>query len=228
MANTTRQTVIGAEALLRWNCANKGIVQPNSFIPVAEETGLIVDIGYWVIRQACKDWHFLEADYGSEFRISVNISRVQLNEQDFVNRILQILKEENVAPHAMELEITESATVHSIQDVQQTLSQLRDNGFTIALDDFGTGYSSLSMLTLLPIDKLKIDRSFIADGNAPLISAMLAMANALHLQVIAEGIETYEQYMMLKEMACWGIQGYYINKPAELALLPKHVVIEAN
>lgn len=223
-----RQTVIGAEALLRWNCANKGIVQPNSFIPVAEETGLIVDIGYWVIRQACKDWHDLKEEYGSEFRISVNISRVQLNEPHFVNQILQILKDENVAPHVMELEITESTTVHSMEEVQQTLSQLRAIGFTIALDDFGTGYSSLSMLTLLPIDKLKIDRSFLADGNAPLISAMLAMANALHLQVIAEGIETYEQYMMLKEMACWGIQGYYINEPAELALLPKKVVIETN
>ncbi|WP_171684895.1 putative bifunctional diguanylate cyclase/phosphodiesterase [Paenibacillus planticolens] len=223
-----RETVIGAEALLRWNCESRGTVQPNSFIPVAEETGLIVDIGYWVIRRACQDWHLLKKDYGSEFKVSVNISRVQLNEKDFVQQILRILKEEHVAPGAVELEITESTTMHSMQDVQQTLSQLRANGFTIALDDFGTGYSSLSMLTLLPIDKLKIDRSFIADGNVPLISAMLAMASALHLQVIAEGIETYEQYIMLKEMACWGIQGYFINKPADLALLPKQSEIFVN
>lgn len=132
-----------------------------------------------------------------------------------------------MAPHSVELEITESTTVHALQDVQQTLHQLRAHGFTIALDDFGTGYSSLSMLTLLPIDKLKIDRSFIADGNAPLIAAMLAMANALQLQVIAEGIETYEQYMMLKEMACWGIQGYYINKPTDRDLLPKEAALGA-
>lgn len=222
-----KQMVIGAEALLRWNCGSRGIVQPNSFIPVAEGTGLIVDIGYWVIRQACKDWHHLKMAYGPEFKISVNISRVQLNEEDFVDQVMQIMGEEEVAPHSVELEITESTTVHALQDVQQTLHQLRANGFTIALDDFGTGYSSLSMLTLLPIDKLKIDRSFIADGNAPLISAMLAMANALQLQVIAEGIETYEQYMMLKEMACWGIQGYYINKPTDRDLLPKEAALGA-
>lgn len=216
-----KQTVIGAEALLRWNCSTRGIVQPNNFIPVAEETGLIVDIGYWVIRQACKDWHHLKQKYGEKFKLSVNISRVQLNEEDFVDQMMQIVEEEEVAPSSIELEITESTTVHSMQDVQQTLHGLRAHGFTIALDDFGTGYSSLSMLTLLPIDKLKIDRSFIADGNAPLIAAMLAMAKALKLQVIAEGIETYEQYMMLKEMECWGVQGYYINRPMDRDLLPR-------
>ncbi|MCY9656873.1 bifunctional diguanylate cyclase/phosphodiesterase [Paenibacillus chondroitinus] len=222
-----KQAVIGAEALLRWHCGSRGIVQPNSFIPVAEETGLIVDIGYWVVRQACKDWHLLKEIYGAEFKLSVNISRVQLNEVDFVVQLLNIIGEEEISPHSIELEITESTTVHSMQEVQQTLHQLRAHGFTIALDDFGTGYSSLSMLTLLPIDKLKIDRSFIADGNAPLIAAMLAMAKALKMQVIAEGIETYEQYVMLKEMACWGIQGYYINKPTDLDLLPKHVELGA-
>ncbi|MZQ84155.1 EAL domain-containing protein [Paenibacillus sp. 5J-6] len=220
-----KQVVIGAEALLRWNCSARGIVQPNNFIPVAEETGLIVDIGYWVIRQACKDWHLLQKEYGDEFKLSVNISRVQLNEEDFVDQIMQIVREEEVAPPSIELEITESTTVHSMQDVQQTLHRLRAHGFTIALDDFGTGYSSLSMLTLLPIDKLKIDRSFVADGNAPLIAAMLAMASALQLQVIAEGIETYEQYMMLKEMGCWGVQGYYINRPMNRDLLPKQTEI---
>ena len=125
----------------------------------------------------------------------------------------------------MELEITESTTIHSMEDVQQTLRRLRTEGFTIALDDFGTGYSSLSMLTLLPIDKLKIDRSFIREMNVTLISAILAMASALNLQVIAEGIETYEQYKTLKEMNCWGVQGYYINKPAEYPFLPKQVVV---
>lgn len=170
----------------------------------------------------------MKKEYGAEFKVSVNISRVQLNEEDFVDQMMQIVGEEEVAPPSIELEITESTTAHSMQDVQQTLHQLRAYGFTIALDDFGTGYSSLSMLTLLPIDKLKIDRSFIADGNAPLIAAMLAMANALQLQVIAEGIETYEQYMMLKEMGCWGVQGYYINKPMDRALLPKQKVLGEN
>lgn len=223
--NPVREEVIGAEALLRWNSADMGMIQPNDFIPVAEETGLIIPIGYWVIRQACKDWHLLKAIYGPQFKISVNISRIQLNEHLFVDQMLQILEDEHADPRVMELEITESTTIHSMEDVQQTLRRLRAEGFTIALDDFGTGYSSLSMLTLLPIDKLKIDRSFIWEMNVSLISAILAMAKALNLQVIAEGIETYEQYRMLKEMNCWGVQGYYINKPAQFALLPKQVVV---
>lgn len=223
--NPVREELIGAEALLRWNSANMGMIQPSDFIPVAEETGLIIPIGYWVIRQACKDWHLLKVEYGPQFKISVNISRIQLNEHLFVDHMLQIFEDEQVDPRVVELEITESTTIHSMEDVQQTLRRLRAEGFTIALDDFGTGYSSLSMLTLLPIDKLKIDRSFIWDMNVSLISAILAMANALNLQVIAEGIETYEQYRMLKEMNCWGVQGYYINKPAQFALLPKQVVV---
>ncbi|MCY9670248.1 EAL domain-containing protein [Paenibacillus alginolyticus] len=223
--NPVREEVIGAEALLRWNSANMGMIQPNDFIPIAEETGLIIPIGYWVIRQACKDWHLLKEIYGSQFKVSVNISRIQLNEPLFVDQMLQILEDEHVDPRMMELEITESTTIHSMEDVQQTLRRLRTEGFTIALDDFGTGYSSLSMLTLLPIDKLKIDRSFIWEMNVSLISAILAMANALNLQVIAEGIETYEQYRMLKEMNCWGVQGFFINEPAQFALLPKQVVV---
>jgi diguanylate cyclase (GGDEF)-like protein/PAS domain S-box-containing protein len=223
--NPVREEVIGAEALLRWNSANMGMIQPNDFIPIAEETGLIIPIGYWVIRQACKDWHLLKEIYGSQFKISVNISKIQLNEPLFVDQMLQILEDEHVDPRMMELEITESTTIHSMEDVQQTLRRLRTEGFTIALDDFGTGYSSLSMLTLLPIDKLKIDRSFIWEMNVSLISAILAMANALNLQVIAEGIETYEQYRMLKEMNCWGVQGFFINEPAQFALLPKQVAV---
>ncbi|WP_261301350.1 putative bifunctional diguanylate cyclase/phosphodiesterase [Paenibacillus andongensis] len=223
--NPVREEVIGAEALLRWNSANMGMIQPNDFIPVAEDTGLIIPIGYWVIRQACKDWHHLNAEYGPQFKISVNISRIQLNESLFVDQMLHILEEEHVDPRVMELEITESTTMHSMEDVQQTLRRLRAEGFTVALDDFGTGYSSLSMLTLLPIDKLKIDRSFIWEMNVSLISAILAMAHALNLQVIAEGIETYEQYKMLKEMNCWGVQGYYINKPTQFDLLSKQVVV---
>ncbi|MDD9267393.1 putative bifunctional diguanylate cyclase/phosphodiesterase [Paenibacillus sp. GCM10023248] len=215
-----RREVIGAEALLRWNCGKQGFIQPNRFIPVAEDTGLIVEIGYWVIRQACKDWHRLMKAYGPAFKVSVNISRVQLNEPDFGSRVMRITAEEGVTPQSVELEITESATVHSMQDVKMTLRELRAHGFTIALDDFGTGYSSLSMLTLLPIDKLKIDRSFIADGNVPLITAILAMAQALNLLVIAEGIETEEQCAMLQELNCWGLQGYYFNKPVDWGDLP--------
>jgi diguanylate cyclase (GGDEF)-like protein/PAS domain S-box-containing protein len=219
--NPASGMAVGAEALLRWHCVSGGFMQPNDFIPIAEKTGLIVPIGYWVIRQACKDWHHLQKVYGPLFKISANISRVQLNEEHFVCEVLQILKDEGVEPSAMELEITESTTLHSLQEVQLLLSKLRTAGFTIALDDFGTGYSSLSMLTLLPIDKLKIDRIFIADGNAPLIAAILAMAKALNLEVVAEGIETSDHFQMLADMQCWGIQGYYINKPVPYTELPQ-------
>lgn len=212
-------TIVGAEALLRWNRPDYGVVPPNSFIPVAEATGLIVPIGYWVIRQACQDWHRCKLPYGADFKIAVNISRVQLNEPDFVERLLDIVKSEGVAPHSIELEITESTVIHDVRDTQETLKRLRSEGFTIALDDFGTGYSSLSMLTLLPIDKLKIDRSFIQNMNEPLMSAVLMMAKALHLLVIAEGIEDEDQFHMLKAMDCWGLQGYFINAPAELSQL---------
>lgn len=218
--NPASGMAVGAEALLRWHSENGGHMQPSDFIPIAEETGLIVPIGYWVIRQACKDWHQLKEIYGPLFKISVNISRIQLNEACFANQVLQILKEEGVEPPAMELEITESTTLHSLQEVQLILSKLRAAGFTISLDDFGTGYSSLSMLTLLPIDKLKIDRIFIADGNVPLIAAILAMAKALNLEVVAEGIETSEHFHMLADMQIWGIQGYYINKPVAYTELP--------
>ncbi|OAS16108.1 putative bifunctional diguanylate cyclase/phosphodiesterase [Paenibacillus oryzisoli] len=220
--NPASAMAIGAEALLRWHCENVGYIPPVDFIPVAEKTGLIVPIGYWVVRQACKDWQQLKEIYGPLFKISVNISRIQLNEMNFVDQILQILQEEGVDPTAMELEITESTTLHSLQDVQIILGKLRKTGFTIALDDFGTGYSSLSMLTQLPIDKLKLDRIFIADGNVPLIAAILAMAKALQLQVVAEGIETSDHFHMLAEMQCWGIQGYYINKPMPYQDLPTH------
>lgn len=211
--------IVGAEALLRWNRPDYGVVPPNAFIPVAETTGLIVPIGYWVIRQACQDWHRCKLPYGSAFKVSVNISRVQLNEPDFVERLLDIVKSEGVAPQSVELEITESTVIHDVRDVQETLKRLRAEGFTIALDDFGTGYSSLSMLTLLPIDKLKIDRSFIENMNEPLMSAVLMMAKALNLLVIAEGIEDAGQFQMLKAMNCWGLQGYYISPPAELSRL---------
>ncbi|SEO73945.1 bifunctional diguanylate cyclase/phosphodiesterase [Paenibacillus sp. OV219] len=219
-----QERVVGAEALLRWNRTGIGIVSPADFIPVTEQTGLIVPIGYWVIQQACRDWHRLVARYGIDFKVSVNISSVQLSEPNFVERVIEIVVSEGVPAQGIELELTESSVIHHYQQVEQMLEQLRAVGFTIALDDFGTGYSSLSMLTLLPIDKLKIDRSFIRDMNQSLFSAMLVMAEALHMKVIAEGVEDAAQYHMLKEMNCWGLQGYLINKPIALDDLLQHAV----
>jgi diguanylate cyclase (GGDEF)-like protein/PAS domain S-box-containing protein len=212
--------IIGAEALLRWNRSDLGILSPSDFIPVAEQTGLIRPIGYWVIRKACQDWHKFKDMYGFEFRISVNISRVQLTEDGFVDQMLRILASENVSSQVIELEITETMVIDNVEEIQRILMRLRKEGFTISLDDFGTGYSSLSMLTLLPIDKLKIDKSFIQNMNPSLVSAILVMAKALNLLVIAEGVEGVSQYTLLKEMNCWGLQGFFISKPVELSMFP--------
>lgn len=214
------QKIIGVEALLRWNHAEAGAVSPGDFIPVAEATGLIIPIGYWAIRQACRDWHKFKETFGIEFKVSVNISKVQLNEHDFIEQIFRILKSERVTPHVIVLEITESTVIHNLQAVQETLRKLREEGFTISLDDFGTGYSSLSMLTLLPIDNLKIDRSFIQDMNQALVSSVLVMATALNLKVIVEGVEDINQFKILEAMNCWGLQGYFISKPVEQSLVP--------
>lgn len=213
------QKIIGVEALLRWNHAEAGAVSPGDFIPVAEATGLIIPIGYWAIRQACRDWHKFKETFGIEFKVAVNISKVQLNEHDFIEQIFRILESERVAPQVMVLEITESTVIHNLQAVQETLKKLREEGFTISLDDFGTGYSSLSMLTLLPIDNLKIDRSFIQDMNQALVSSVLVMASALNLKVIVEGVEDINQFKILVAMNCWGLQGYFISKPVEQSLV---------
>jgi diguanylate cyclase (GGDEF)-like protein len=214
-----KRTVVGAEALLRWNHAGLGGIPPGDFIPVAEETGLIIPIGEWTLRRACLDWHVLREVFGPDFKVSVNISRYQLNEPGFANRLLHIVQSEEVSPLSVELEITESMVLHDIDNVRELLSELRSLGFTISLDDFGTGYSSLSMLTLLPIDTLKIDRAFVHNMNPPLLSAILAMARALRLHVIAEGVEEYGQYKQLVEMDCPGLQGYLICRPLKLGQL---------
>lgn len=207
--------MIGAEALLRWNRECGESVPPADFIPIAEETGLIVPIGYWVIREACKCWRECGSSFGEPFKLSVNISSVQLNEPGFVETLLQMLEQEGVPPRAIELEITESTVIHRVETVRQTLGRLRDAGFTVALDDFGTGYSSLNMLTTLPLDKLKIDKSFVRDSNEPLMTSILMMANALKLEVIVEGVEEESQFRMLSSLNCWGLQGYYISRPVD-------------
>ncbi|WP_052487537.1 putative bifunctional diguanylate cyclase/phosphodiesterase [Gordoniibacillus kamchatkensis] len=219
--NPFKRRIVGCEALMRWNRTPAEVVSPQEFIPVAEETGLIIPIGDWAVRQACRDWRELSKRYGPGFKVAVNISRIQLHDESFVDRILRMLQAEGVDPSALELEITESVVLHNVHMVQSILHRLRQAGFTISLDDFGAGYSSLSMLTLLPIDTVKIDRSFIRDMNAALVSAMLAMAKALNLQVVAEGVEEARHFVKLVEMDCPGLQGYYICKPVARDDLPE-------
>ncbi|WP_322905974.1 EAL domain-containing protein [Paenibacillus sp. SGZ-1009] len=218
--STEQQRVVIVEALLRWHKNHKQLVSPAEFIPVAEETGLIIPIGDWVIRQVCRDLPILQRKYGNRIRIAVNISRIQLDDPDFIYRLNRILEEERIDANCIDLEITESVATSNAVEEQSSLSKLREQGYTISLDDFGTGYSSLSMLTRLPIDKIKIDRSFVTQMNPPVLKALITMAEALNLQVVAEGIEDQQQWDRLVELGYKEFQGYWFSYPMPVGNLP--------
>ena len=228
--------IVGMEALLRWQHPDRGLVMPMEFIPAADETGLIVPLGEWVLRTACaqtKAWQ----DAGlSSLRIAVNLSTRQFQERDLAERVAQVLEETGLDPHRLQLEITESAAIQDVDYTAKTLQHLKEMGVQIAIDDFGTGHSALSYLRRFPIDVVKIDRSFIRDlttnpGDAELANTVIVMAHNLQLQVIAEGVETEEQLAFLKERSCDEMQGYLFSRPVpatELeALLAKHKRSEA-
>jgi diguanylate cyclase (GGDEF)-like protein/PAS domain S-box-containing protein len=210
--------VVGAEALLRWTHPERGPVAPVKFIPVAEDSGLILPIGSWVLRETCgqaKAW----LDQGLPATpMSINVSGVQLQHATFLNEVLAMLEETGLAPGLLELELTESVLMHLPEHAQSALQSLRDLGVTVSIDDFGTGYSSLSYLKRLPIDTLKIDRSFLhqmngsPDGTAIAI-AIIRMGKSLNLRVIAEGVESAEDLAFLKEHACDEAQGFYFSQP---------------
>jgi len=215
-----QQKVITVEALLRWNKNHSQIVSPAEFIPVAEETRLIIPIGEWVIRQACRDLPQLQQKYGHSIRVAVNISRIQLDEPDFIERLNQIVQEEGISARYIDLEITESVATSNTVEEQSSLVKLREQGYTISLDDFGTGYSSLSMLTRLPIDTIKIDRSFVTQMNPPVLKALITMAEALDLNVVAEGIEDQKQCQHLLKLGYTEFQGYWFSYPVAAGQLP--------
>lgn len=210
--------IVGMECLLRWQHPYLGLVSPMDFIPLAEETGLIVPIGEWVMREACtqnKEWQ----DKGfSPLRVAVNLSARQFHHQNLVDTVAKILDESNLDPRWLELEITESIAMKKEAYTFTMLRNLKSMGISISLDDFGTGYSSLSYLNRFPIDTIKIDKTFIsqisaASDSKPIIIAAIAMAQSLNLKVIAEGVETLEQLTFLKENGCNEIQGYLFSKP---------------
>ena len=212
--------ISGFEALVRWQHPDMGIIPPAEFIPLAEETGLIVPIGEWVLRSACmqiKQWLKSGLQPGT---MAVNVSGVQIQHTDLVNVVTQILEETKLAPHLLELELTESAIMKSPERAIEQLEKLKDHGVKLAIDDFGTGYSSLSYLQRFPFNKLKIDRSFIKDitfnaDNATLTCSIIAMAQGMRLHVLAEGIETEEQLSYLRQNGCETLQGFYFSQPLE-------------
>ena len=218
--NLSTGRIAGFEALARWNYPLKGEISPGEFIPVAEQSGQIDRIGAFVLRTAARFLKRAEKNGYKDFTISVNVSVKEIQEEDFIFRTKQIIKEESVNPERISLEITESVLIESFVHVVEKLKQLRETGFKLSLDDFGKGYSSLSYLKTLPISYIKIDKSFIDDITATEMSASLArsmieMAHQLGLIIIAEGVEIAEQKEYLKAHNCDLIQGYYYSKPSE-------------
>ena len=210
--------LLGMEALLRWQHPEKGMIRPDQFIGVAEETGLIIPIGKWVVRQACRMSKQIAAIGLGQLQVAINLSPKQFSDPDLVGSIAAILHEEQLDPRLLELELTESLLLEATDDTRHQLGRLKSLGLTLAMDDFGTGYSSLSYLKKFPIDVIKIDRSFIKDipdnqDDMEITSAVIAMAHNLKLKVVAEGIETGAQLGFLRRQQCDVGQGYLFDKP---------------
>ena len=214
--------IVAAEALLRWNHNKLGLISPSKFIPVAENIGLINNIGEWVLLEACKQNIKWQKQGYKPIVICVNISVKQLEKPDFVSIVKNILDDTGINAKYLELEITESISMKNIDEIIKILSQLESLGIKLSIDDFGTGYSSLGQLKKLSINKLKIDRSFISEisdtnNSTAIVSAIIALANNLELKIVAEGIETNEQLKFLKDNKCQYGQGYLFSKPINSA-----------
>ena len=212
-----RENMVGAEALLRWKNEKLGHVSPAKFIPVAERTGLIVEIGNWIIDRVCGDIKSFEGLKGDDFKVSINISAVQFKDSDVLKQMTEAIERYGINPKNLEIEITESLLLEDLDVINEKLKMFKDLGISVAIDDFGTGFSSLSYLKKLNIDKLKIDRSFIKDypenDNGEMVEIITAMGKKLKLKVITEGAETKEQVDYLRRVGCNLIQGYYYSKP---------------
>jgi len=210
--------ITGVEALLRWQNVELGAVSPAKFIPVAEETGLIVHIGRWVLKTACAQNVEWQRQGLPPINMAVNLSVRQFADENLLHDIASILEETGMTPGLLELEITEGMLIHNVERAIQLLTAIKQLGVRLAIDDFGTGYSSLGQLKNFPIDTLKVDRSFIRDlatdsEDKAITSAIIAMGKTLSLTVVAEGVETIEQQTFLRDQACDEMQGYYFSKP---------------
>lgn len=218
-----RGHLIGAEALIRWKHPTRGLLLPGEFVPFAEERGLILPLGNWVLESACRQiaaW--ADRNQTAKIDIAVNISAKQFSQPDFVEQVLRAIDRTGADPKRLLLELTESALVEDIDDVTSKMKGLNRHGLRFSLDDFGTGYSSLSYLKRLPLDQLKIDRSFVRDiledsCSGAIAQAIISLGRAMGLKVMAEGVETDEQRDFLAHLGCHSMQGYLFSHPLPVA-----------
>jgi diguanylate cyclase (GGDEF)-like protein len=220
--NAAMRRIHSAEALIRWQHPERGLVPPDRFIPLAEESGLIVAIGEWVLREACRQVRSWQDQGLPALRVAVNISGVQFRRIDLVDTVRRALDDAKIDSEYLEIELTETAVMSDPEESVDTLQRLSRMGVIVSVDDFGTGYSSMSYLRRFPIDKLKIDRSFIANvltssDDAAIVRAIISLAHSLRLKVVAEGVETDEQLQFLQQSGCDHYQGYYFSKPVDVA-----------
>jgi diguanylate cyclase (GGDEF)-like protein/PAS domain S-box-containing protein len=222
--NLIKNEVVGLEALIRWNHPVKGYINPNEFIPLAEKTGLIIEIGDWVLAEACrqnKEWQ----DKGYRpMTVSVNLSAKQFYQRNLVEKVKGVLEETELEPRYLELEITESMAMSNEEEILKTLQELQNLGVVVSIDDFGTGYSSFKYLSIFPISKLKIDKMFLnglQKENQAIVRSIIHMSHSLNMKVIAEGVETIEQLNFLANERCDEMQGFYLSKPLPANMLTK-------
>jgi diguanylate cyclase (GGDEF)-like protein/PAS domain S-box-containing protein len=220
--NLSSGSVVGAEALIRWNHPDRGLIMPRDFISIAEESGLIVDIGNWVIAEASRQAAVWENSGKLSIPIAVNVSAAQFRRGDFVEQAERSVRKHGLTPNRIELELTESIIMHNVDATRAAIEKLHDMGFQLSIDDFGTGYSSLNYLRRFPIDKIKIDQSFVADvtrdeNAVSIVTAVIGLARSLKLKVLAEGVETVEQLEILREQRCDAAQGFLYSR----ALVPE-------
>jgi EAL domain-containing protein (putative c-di-GMP-specific phosphodiesterase class I) len=210
--------VSGVEALLRWNHPDRGLIAPAQFVPIAEESGLIVPIGQWVLLEACRQARAWLNARLPPVRMAVNVSALQFMDEDFLSGVQEALMITGIPPHHLELELTETVLMHDADSAIETLNALKGVGVQLAVDDFGTGYSSFNYLRRFPLDCLKVDRSFIQElaadaNNSAILSAMINLGKSLNHRVVAEGVETKEQLHFLQKQECSEGQGFYFCHP---------------
>ncbi|RBA23090.1 EAL domain-containing protein (putative c-di-GMP-specific phosphodiesterase class I) [Herminiimonas fonticola] len=230
--------IVGAEALLRWQHPIKGMVSPADFIPLAEQTGLIMPVGHWVLGTACAQLMAWEKNPATaHLSLAVNVSALQFKQTDYVSQVISVLDRSNINPALLTLELTESMLVNDVNDIISKMNALKAKGVRLSLDDFGTGYSSLNYLKKLPLDQLKIDQSFVRDmlndtHDVTIVRTVIELAHGMKLHVIAEGVETEEHRQFLADLGCHSFQGYLLSRPVpiadfEVVVLPHNAKVDA-